>query len=59
MRCRVHCGKISYCEVCVKDEILRHFVAEIEMEFRAPDLNKHTSGSGQVGTLLRLLPSWC
>ena len=53
----MHCGEISYCEVCVKDEILRHFVAEIEMEFRAPDLNKHTSL--QVGTLLRLLPSWC
>ena len=44
MRCRVHCGEISHCEVCVKDEILRHFVAEIEMESRAPDLNKHTSG---------------
>ena len=27
-----------------RDEILRHFEAEIEMEFRAPDLNKLTTG---------------
>ena len=44
MRCGVHCAEISYCEVFTEDEILRHFIAEIEMEFRAPDLNKQPSG---------------
>ena len=32
------------CRFLLGDEILRHFIAEIEMEFRAPDLNKQPSG---------------